>query len=470
MPPKGGASGGTGAQMIEYPELAAIRLGYGLSPLQVPPASPDDLLAGISAAAPDADAIRMARVDRLRQNHARQQQKARQGALKDPAQARRFVLRARQLVIVAQRSRFARAVGDPGGFGERLVQFWADHFTVGAGNSFQTLMAAAFVDEAIRPNLSARFADMMFAAETHPRMLTYLNQNRSFGPNSVIARRRAGDGLGLNENLAREMIELHSLGVGADYTQEDVRQLAELLTGLSYRPDQEPDFRPGIAEPGSETVLGITYGDGTGAASIGDIRAVIGDLAVHPATARHIARKLAVHFVADDPPPGLVDRLEGAFTETGGDLPTLYRVIAEAPELESCFRQKLRQPFDFTVAALRGLGLDREAVMRMPDRDLVTRLIRPLTGMGQKWGMPRGPDGWPEDAAAWATPQGIAARLDWALRRMPPLAGTLPDPRDFLRASLGTTASAALQWAVPRAESAREGVAIVLASADFNRR
>lgn len=453
--------------MVIYTELAAIRLGYGLSPVAAGPGDAGALLATIAKAAPDRSSVTTETVNELRRNHGqRLGENRKKGVSGNDTPFRR---RAIELNEHAQRVRIARAVGDAGGFGERLVQFWADHFTVQAGNPFDGLLGAAFVDEAIRPHLNGRFGEMMFAAETHPRMLTYLNQDRSFGPNSTAARRRQDRDLGLNENLAREMIELHSLGVGGDYTQKDVRQLAKLLTGLTYNYRSEAEFRPAMAEPGAETVLGRSYG-GAHQANIEDIRAVIHDLAAHPDTADHLARKLVVHFVSDTPPPALVDRLSGIYRDTGGDLPALYAALVEAPELADHFREKLRQPLDFMVACLRGLGMDRAAVMAMEDREIQARLIRPLTAMGQKWMMPRGPDGWPEDATAWATPQGLAARIDWAMRQVPQILDQPPDPRAFLEASLGGTASETLRWAVPKAESAREGLAVILASADFNRR
>jgi uncharacterized protein (DUF1800 family) len=201
-----------------------------------------------------------------------------------------------------------------------------------------------------------------------------------------------------------------------------------------------------------------------------DIRAMIDDLAVHPDTAGHIARKMAVHFIADDPPQGLVDHLVGVFRDSGGDLGAMNLALAAAPELATRFRQKLRQPFEFLVASLRALGLDGERVRSMRPRHVQARLLRPMAVMGQPWAAPGGPDGWPEAAGAWISPQGLAMRINWALTHPSELAGALPDPRRFLADALGAAASEPLAWAVPRAESRAEGVALVLASADFNRR
>ncbi|WP_103172968.1 DUF1800 family protein [Paracoccus sp. SY] len=449
--------------MPAYPELAAIRLGYGLSPLTRPPADAAALVEAVASAAPDRDAFSLAR-DHL-PYRIRLAELNQSDAPDKEAQLKSLRDEVRILGLRAPQVRIARAVGDVAGFGERLVQFWADHFTVSNANLFDAPAAAAFVDEAIRPHLMSGFADMMFTAETHPRMIMYLDQTLSAGPNSQAGKR----GRGVNENLAREMIELHSLGAGAGYHQRDVRQLALLLTGLTFRPtiDQASTFNGNWAEPGPFQVLGKTYvrGEGQGA-----IRQVIEDLARHDATARHIARKLAVHFVSDNPPDSLVRRLAQVFRSTKGDLPTLYLTLAEAPELRDCFRQKVRQPFDFVVAALRGCGFRHQDVIALDQQALQNRLLSGMFIMGQRWGAPRGPDGWPEDALAWATAQGLAGRIDWAMRLLPKLRPDLPDPRDFLQAALGDTASDALRWAVPRAESPAEGLALILASPDFNRR
>lgn len=448
--------------MLSYPELAAIRLGYGLSPLSDPPADPSALVESVASAAPDGDAFSMAR-DYL-PHRSRFADLNRQGAQQDPAALEAVRETMRAIGRRAPRIRIARAVGD-GGFGERLVQFWADHFTVTSGNLFDSVSAAAFVDEAIRPHLTGRFADLMFAAETHPRMIAYLDQVISVGPNS-----RAGkSGRGVNENLAREMIELHSLGAGSGYSQADVRQLALLLTGLTFRPNRDATsfFNRNWAEPGAFQVMGKTYDRGDGPDAI---RQVIEDLAGHDATARHVARKLAVHFVSDDPPDSLVRRLAQAFRGTGGDLPTLYLTLAEAPELRDRFRQKVRQPYDYMVAALRGCGFSHGDIMGLDHLVFRNAVLGGMTIMGQKWGSPRGPDGWPEDAQAWATAQGLAGRIDWAMRLLPKLRPNLPDPRDLLEAALGGSASDTLRKAVPRAESPAEGLALILASPDFNRR
>lgn len=453
---------------LAYDQLAAIRLGFGLSPRVTGPSDPAGVAASVSAAAPGPDAVRTDQVRSLQREARllkRDSRDVKDGALR-PDRAHRQ--RMRSMFDMATLDRFARAVDDPSGFGERLVWFWADHFTISGGTINDNVMSLAFIDDAIRPHLAGRFSDLMFAAETHPSMLRYLDQARAMGPNSALALRKKDKPGGLNENLAREMIELHSLGVGADYSQQDIEQLAALLTGLTYNPQHETVFRAIRAEPGAETVLGKSYGGGT--ASLDDIRAVIYDLAAHPDTARHIARKMAAHFIADDPPVALVDRLAAVFVRTDGDLSAMNLALAEAPELATHLHQKVRQPFEFLVACLRSLGLDGAQIRAFRPADLQAVLMQPMAVMGQPWARPPGPDGWPEDARIWASPQGLAMRINWAMTQPARLARPLPDARGFLRSTLGDSASEALAWAVPRAESQTEGVALVLASADFNRR
>lgn len=454
---------------VSFPELAAIRLGYGLSPLMPPPQSVAEVLASVDEAGPGADAVSLDEVRAAHVKLARLSKDRRDMGSDGQASYRAFARDLSMLRMVDLRRRLARALDAPAGFGERLVQFWADHFTIRADGAANQLMGLAFVDEAIRPHLGGHFADLLIAADTHPMMLRYLNQPGSFGPMSRTARKNPQRRLGLNENLAREMIELHTLGVNADYSQEDVRQLAELLTGLTYRPGSDLRFNRNQAEPGAEIVLGRSYG-GDNPARIEDIHAVLRDLAGHPATARHLSRKLAVHFVSDRPGQRLIDDLTGVWRESDGHLPTVYAALVGHPDLQTSFRQKVRQPFDYLASAMRALGVSGAQILDKDPKRIRNEMNIPMIRMGQNWNRPIGPDGWPEPATDWITPQGLAARIEWSLKMPARLVADLPDPREFLVTALGGTASESLVWAVPKAESVPDGVAIVLASNDFNRR
>lgn len=365
------------------------------------------------------------------------------------------------LALRGAKAMLARAVGSDDPYRERLVAFWADHFTVAPKSRMERPFPAILIDEAIRPHVAGRFADMLKAVTTHPAMLVYLNQEASFGPGSPKGKRQKK---GLNENLARELLELHTLGVGAVYTQVDVRELAELLTGLAVSPDRGFVFDKKRAEPGAETVLGTAYrGDG-----LDPVLRALDDLAIRPETAAHLARKLAVHFVADDPDAGTVAPLERAFLDSGGDLAAMAGVLLSVPQPEAL--TKVRQPFDFLIAAFRALGVTPERILTLEPKPFKRLILDPLAAMGQPFQQAPGPDGWPEPAADWITPQGLAARINWAMHAPERLVRPLPDPRAFLRLALGDRADERLVWSVNAAESARDGVGLVLASPAFNRR
>lgn len=451
-----------------FPELAAIRLGFGLSPLMPPPADAEAVLSGPALAGPGPEAVTTAWASEIAM-HYRAGLKARREGRPEAPESLAADQQVRALPVEDLRRRVVRALDDPIGFGERLVQFWCDHFTARAVNKVNTGLGMAFQDEAIRPHLNGRFEDMLFAAETHPMMLIYLDQISSRGPNSAFVKRRPDRNFGLNENLAREAMELHTLGVGAQYSQQDVRELAELLTGLGFTYDQGFSFKPALAEPGAETVLGTSYGGGR-QGGLDDIRAALRDLARRPETALYVSRKLAVHFVADEPPQDLVDAMASVWRDSGGDLPQVYRVLVTHPALAETLRAKVRQPFDLVVAGLRALGVTGGQIAALEPQMFRRTVWNHLGTMGQPWNQPKGPDGWPEEAEAWIAPQTMAARINWALRMPRLLLGDLPDPRQMLATTFGGTQSAQLAWAVPKAESAAEGVVLILASSDFNRR
>lgn len=366
------------------------------------------------------------------------------------------------LAIPAAQALIARALASPDGLRERLAAFWADHFTVAPRRVRDRPLPATLIEDAIRPNLAGPFNRLLTAAITHPAMLGYLDQTASVGPNSRVGRQR---NKGLNENLARELLELHTLGVGSAYSQGDVRQLAELLTGLSVNA-QGTSFQRRRAEPGAETVLGKRYAGDSFAA----IQAVLNDLALRPETAAHICRKLAVHFISATPDPTLLSEMEAAWHQSGGNLLAVYSALLNHPAAWAERAEKARQPVEFVICSLRALGVSATQVLAMDQTAFHKAILQPLAEMGQPWQAPPGPDGWPEDPARWITPQRLAARITWAMKAPKSLIAGPVDAPALIDTALGPRASQALRWAVPRAETPREALALVLASPEFNRR
>ena len=341
------------------------------------------------------------------------------------------------------------------GFAERLVWFWSNHFCVNADG---TVMAGAYEREAIRPHVLGRFADMLLAAESHPAMLIYLDNAQSIGPNSVSGINRDR---GLNENLAREILELHTLGVRTVYTQEDVTSFAKVITGWTILPtDTNPDhggeflYHPRMHEPGAQTVLGKSYRD-TG---LEQGRAVLIDLARHPATAKHIATKLARHFIADEPPPALVERLTQRFIETDGDLWQVSKALVSAPESWSPERAKIKRPGEWYVAMRRAAGLP------VGDGRL---LVQGTNRLGEPLWRPPAPKGFSDDNGAWL--DGLAHRLD-AANAFAQNANARIEPAAVLETALGPLASATTRQAVARAESKAQALTFVLMAPEFQRR
>ncbi len=355
-------------------------------------------------------------------------------------------------------ARVQAAIASPVPFRERLVHFWSNHFTVSALRPVVAGLAGAFEREAIRPHLLGRFEDMLIAVARHPAMLFYLDNAVSIGPDSLAGR---FSGRGLNENLAREILELHTLGVEGGYGQADVTALAALLTGWSVA-QPERDSRPGsfrfnyrAHQPGEKVLLGRRFGEG----GMSEGEAALRFLARHPATARHLATKLARHFVADEPPAAAVDRLANVYLESGGDLRAMTLAVVDLPEAWAAANSKVRSPQDFLVAALR-------AVAVVPERKA---LIGSLRELGQVPYAARSPAGWPDVAAAWVGPEAMLRRIEWA--RV--LAERLAAPRrpdEVADHALGEAAGAATRRAIAAAPDAREGMALLFASPQFQRR
>jgi uncharacterized protein (DUF1800 family) len=342
------------------------------------------------------------------------------------------------------------------GFVERLVWFWSNHFCVSA----QKVNAAAgpYEREAIRPHVLGRFGDMLAAVESHPAMLFYLDNVESMGPDSVAGINR---NRGLNENLAREILELHTLGVHGGYSQQDVTSFANVLTGWTWIQPGEPEhggefvFVKRLHEPGDQGVLGKHYS----AAGVEQGREVLDDLARHPATAQHVARKLACHFVADDPPPALVAKLANSFKDTDGDLKQVAKTLVSADESWTPERTKLKRPADWIVAVLRltgGLGLIPAGY-----------LLNAQTSLGEPLWRPPAPNGYADTEAAWI--DGVPRRLDIANELAGKLAGGL-DPVTSLDQGLGALASAETRATIARSESRTQALALLAMAPEFLRR
>jgi uncharacterized protein (DUF1800 family) len=312
-----------------------------------------------------------------------------------------------------------------------------------------------------------KFADLLGAVERHPAMLLLVDQAQSVGPNSPLGARAAqrGKERGLNENLAREIMELHTLGVRSGYSQADVTEFARALTGwtvggLAKQPIlQGPGpkfwFAAPIHEAGSRTIMGKKYGQ----SGEGQAQAVLSDLALHPATARHVATKLARHFAADDPPPALVTRLEQAFLQSQGDLPTVYRVLIEATEVWNG-PAKFRTPWEWTVASLRATG-----VKAVPAKSAAGAFQQ----LGQPIWKPGSPAGYDDIAASWAGPDALYRRVEVAQRIAERTAPSV-DARKLAPALFPESLSDTTVTALSRAESGPQALALLLASPEMMRR
>lgn len=366
----------------------------------------------------------------------------------DPARQRfRAQVRGEQHNFVSQ------ALATPAPFRERLVWFWSNHFTVAARTRVTAATAGAYVREAIRPHVSGRFTDMLLAVMRHPAMLAYLDQAHSMGPDSRAGARRHG---GLNENLARECLELHTVTPAAGYTQADVTAFARVLTGWSFELRQPPlgfVFRPNMHAPGDKVVMRRTWPEG----EAGGVE-LLTWLSTHPATTRHLALKLVRHFAADDPDPADVARIDGVLRDTGGDLGAASRALLTIDGVWKPLA-KLRTPMDYVVASLRTVGATGGTA---------PKLVPVLAELGQPvFGAPF-PIGWPDRAADWAGPEAMLQRIDFAYG----LAGSTPDidPMACAEAQLGPLVTPALADELRAAGSRRDALTLLLASPAFQRR
>jgi uncharacterized protein (DUF1800 family) len=350
-------------------------------------------------------------------------------------------------------AQLANAVTTPAPFRERLVWFWSNHFAISRRQGACAAVAAAFVEEAIRPNVTGRFGDMVTAVMRHPAMLLFLDNAASFGPDSPLGQRTHR---GLNENLARECMELHTVSPLAGYTQTDVTSFAKILTGWSIDLKADPPgfrYRPFAHEPGVHTVLQHQFppdeAGGTEALAF---------LADHPSTHRFLATKLVRHFVADDPPPDAVRAIEAVLRDTKGDLGAASAALVT---LDAAWvpGTKLRTPMDFMIASVRSLDIPPEQIPNM---------IGILGGLGQPLWTAPAPNGWPDRAADWAAPEAMLRRIDWASG----FAGRIRD-RDVIEVAdtiVGPLLRPETREAIGRAGSRRDAMTLLLTSPEFQRR
>ncbi|HEY2344402.1 MAG TPA: DUF1800 domain-containing protein [Xanthomonadaceae bacterium] len=383
-------------------------------------------------------------------------------------------------LLAEGRARWHAALTAPIGFDERIVRFWSNQFAVSVDKRQALLYAAPMEREVIRPLAFGRFADLLLGVETHPAMLRYLDNAASIGPDSRAGERAAqlGGGaqqpkrrLGLNENLAREILELHTLGVNGGYTQADVTEFARAITGWSVRAPRDDRgggplassyangatgfvYRDNAHEPGARTILGKRYAEG----GMEQGRAVLADLAIHPATAKHLSLKLARHFVSDQPPPKLLQRMAVAYLDSGGDLRALYSTLLDSDEAWAPEARKFRAPDDFLVASLRALGIEQ-----VPDgRKLAGLLAR----LGRPDFQPRSPAGFADTADAWIGPDALWKRIQ-AAEELATRASHSLVPAQVARDALGPRLGAGTAQAIARADSPQQALSLLFGSPDF---
>lgn len=366
-------------------------------------------------------------------------------------------------------ARFTSGVNTDSSFVERLVQFWSNHFAVSIDKVAVEGVAGAMEREAIRPNVLGNFRDLLLSVERHPAMLLYLDNHISIGPNSRVAqaaaRRNTGRKLGLNENLGREILELHTLGVDAGYSQADVTSFAAMLTGWSIGGDAgrlrggEPGsffFRENFHEPGPKTLLGHSYREDGYAQGERALR----DLALNPHTANHLATKLARHFIRDEPDPATVRTLAGAYLDSRGDLRSLYDALIDLPQAWTQPLGKFKTPSDYIYSAYRALSLPVAPVRRS---------LQPFEVLGQRTFQPGSPAGWPDRSADWDGSSALLKRLEWA-DAVGQRLGSSVDAIQLADATLGATLSRDTRRSVMRAQDSAQALTLWLSSPEFMRR
>ncbi|WP_037081870.1 DUF1800 domain-containing protein [Neorhizobium vignae] len=488
---------------LPTPTLAAIRYGYGLRPGEEPPRDVEALLGQIEEGASEKPrfpregiAGRLDTATRVVSLLAAEA-KARKAGNPNEDVRKATQSEARRIYRQDAMARLAQAIHSPLGFYERLASFWVDHFSTSVMKSLPMRMIVPLYEaQAIRPNLGGSFTKLLSAAILHPAMLIYLDQDQSVGPDSVAARK---NGRGLNENLGRELLELHTLGAGSGYTQQDVRAAALILTGLSVdNRAMQVVYQPRFAEAGPVNLLGRTYRDDEGDGQ--DHVLMLEDLAANPKTAQHICGKLVRHFIADDAPEEMVAAMVAAWTKSRGDLTEVYRAMLAHPRAWSDPGRKIKQPFEFVVSGFRALDLpernfgnllrdmddgdeDESPVQKAMDltgmaarEDTKKKAGRAnaltlgaLQRMGQPIWQPPSPAGFADETSVWLTPSQLSERISWS-RMVARIFGQKMEPSVFLQAALADAAHPETSRIIAQAPNKVHGITMVLASPEFNRR
>jgi uncharacterized protein (DUF1800 family) len=361
----------------------------------------------------------------------------------------------RQTNMKALQRRWQHAIETPTPVAERWVNFWANHFCVASTKGAMIALVWPHEYEAIRPHAMGSFKDLLRAAILHPAMLIYLDNAQSIGPQS-----RAGlfRGKGLNENLARELLELHTLGVNSGYTQQDVTQTAQLLTGwtVNAQTGGKAAFVPALHQPGPKTILGRHYAEGPQA-----LDALLDDLSQHPACANFLATKLVRHFVSDDPPVDLVEWVARRFRDSRGDLTTVATALfGHDLAWSAANRPKLKRPEELVLSAHRMLNIPVTSI---------ERTVVELKSMGQAIGQAPSPQGWPDRAEDWLSPDALKKRVQWA-DRFGELNRHAADARALARRAWGEDLSESSRTQIDNADSSAQALALALASPEFQRR
>ncbi|RLV58018.1 DUF1800 domain-containing protein [Parashewanella curva] len=338
----------------------------------------------------------------------------------------------------------------------RLLDFWSNHFSVTTQGQMMRVLAPTLEREAIAPHMFGHFHDMVLAVMHHPAMLVYLNNDKSFGPNSKIGKR----GKGLNENLGRELMELHTMGVGSGYTQADVIEMAKGITGWSVARPQRDDttgfmFRANGHEPGHRVLLGKTYRQGGETQGIAMIKAV----ARHPATAKHVSTQLARHFVSDNPPESLIKKMTDRWKATDGNLKEVMITLIKSDEAWHQERQKFKSPREYVISTCRALNFQ-------PKKQQAFLWF--LKSLGQSPFQANSPKGYGDIEADWNGPSAVMSRANWSAQ-IAKSRGFL-DPVYTMRQLLGEQVSNTTELAVKRAESRPQALTLMLMSPEFLRR